>query len=569
MERTSTMQILRNTLVLGVVAGTAGCYTGLSRDHELAADSESAGSAGPGDSDGDDDLPPAPESIDEVGVSGIRRLTADEYDNTLRDILFDDTRTSVLLLPEDPRNPFDNDFTQQVASQALVEGADLLAADAVARLLAEPGRRDMVVGCTPSSPGDEACMRQFVETFGRRALRRPLTAEEVDVFLFGESGHDGAIGHSTADGDFYTGVDTFLRGILQDPEFLYRIEIGTPVQGESGVFKLGNHEIAARLSYFLWGSTPDDWLLDRADQGSLDAPETVREAAEHMLQDMRALDRIDRFHALWLGYEQMSFTGALADAMRAETKALIERVVFDERRLWQEIFTLDETFVDDTLAEHYGLPGPASPDGGWVSYDSGRRGLLSHGSFLSVGGKFSDTSPVQRGLLVRTRLFCQVIPSPPPDVDPDQEPSGAVCKAERYAVHSEGGCAGCHELIDPVGFGLENYDSQGRFRTHEPDNPDTPEDESQCEIDGDGRISGIGEFNGPAELGALAVDAGLLDACAVTQLYRFAMGRYELDQLDYAFIEQVLDRQDGEPFRFDDLLVEFVASEAFGYRREE
>lgn len=562
--------LMHRALVIGVVTSTTACYTGFDGSDGAVADTDAAGSSASGESaGGDDGLPPPPESEHEVGVNGMRRLTAEEYDNTLRDILFDDTRASVLLLPEDPRNPFDNDYTQQVASQALVEGADLLAADAVARLLDDPPRRDMVIGCMPDTPGDEACMRQFIETFGRRALRRSLQAEEVDQFLNGETGQGGALGHALADGDFYTGVDTFLRGILQDPEFLYRIEIGTPVQGDIGVFKLSDNEVATRLSYFLWGSTPDDWLLDRAEQGDLDEPADVREAAIHMLQDMRALDRIDRFHALWLGYEQMSFTGQLADAMKAETKALIERVIFDERRLWNELFTLDETFVDETLAAHYGLPAPTSPDGDWVPYDAGRRGLLSHGSFLSVGGKFSDTSPVQRGLLVRTRLFCQLIPAPPPEVDPDQEPSGAVCKVDRYAVHSEGGCAGCHEQIDPVGFGLENYDSQGRFRTHEPDNPDTPEDESECEISGEGRLSGIGDFSGPAELGQLAVEAGLLDACAVTQLYRFAMGRYELDQLDQAFISHVLERQDGEPFRFDDLLVEFVASEAFGYRREE
>src|SRR5690606_14979656 len=107
-----------------------------------------------------------------------------------------------LLLPEDPRNPFDNDYTQQVASQALVEGADLLAADAVARLLDDPPRRDMVIGCMPDTPGDEACMRQFIETFGRRALRRSLQAEEVDQFLNGETGQGGALGHALADGDF-------------------------------------------------------------------------------------------------------------------------------------------------------------------------------------------------------------------------------------------------------------------------------------------------------------------------------------------------------------------------------
>ncbi|HET6585137.1 MAG TPA: DUF1588 domain-containing protein, partial [Nannocystaceae bacterium] len=248
----------------------------------------------------------------------------------------------------------------------------------------------------------------------------------------------------------------------------------------------------------------------------------------------------------------------------------LERVVFDEQRPWFDIFRLDETFVNDTLAEHYGLPLPGSDTPEWVQYDSpDRRGLLAHGAFLSVGGKFNDTSPVQRGLLIRTRLFCQDIPPPPPDVDVDQAPVGAVCKEDRYANHRMGGCAGCHSQLDPVGFGLENYDAQGRYRSHELDNPDTPDDESQCVISGDGEIVGIGTFSGPAELGALAIDAGLLDGCVVKQLYRYAIGRQEIDVLDQAFIDAVVLAVGGGEFRLDDVLLQFVGTQAFGYRREE
>src|SRR5205085_48314 len=115
-------------------------------------------------------------------------------------------------------------------------------------------RRDMVVGCTPTGPGDEACMRDFVTRLGRRALRRPLTDDEIDQFLHGENGDDGIVDYAVEDGDFYTGVDSFVRTILQDPQFLYRVEIGDPVDGEPGVFKLNDFEIATRLSYFVWGS---------------------------------------------------------------------------------------------------------------------------------------------------------------------------------------------------------------------------------------------------------------------------------------------------------------------------
>jgi len=563
--------------VAALAWAVSGCYSGHGGNAD-AADGADAGSTGADDglddagsgSDTTDGTVPPPEDVNTVGFSGMRRLTANEYDNTVRDLLLGDEAQAELLLPNDPLTPFDNAYTAQIASQALIEGADLLAADAANRLLEEPARRDMVVGCVPASPGDEQCMTEFVTRFGRRALRRPLADDEIQVFLHGESGTDGAIEHAIADGDFYTGVDTFIRTILQDPQFLYRVELGAPVEGEPGVYKLNDFEVATRLSYLVWGSGPDDDLLDTAEAGGLGTPEEIRAAAATMILDPRAIDRIDRFHALWLGYAQMSFGGELAAAMRAETKALLERIIFDEQRPWHDVFRLNETFVNDTLAQHYGLPLPGSDTPQWVPYDRPERaGLLAHGSFLSVGGKFNDTSPVQRGLLIRTRLFCQDIPPPPPEVDPDQAPVGGVCKEERYAAHRTGGCAGCHEQIDPVGFGLENFDSQGRYRTNEPDNPDTVEDESTCVISGAGEIVGIGTFSGPAELQDLAIEAGLLNGCVAKQLYRYAIGRQEIDELDQAFIDHVVEGIGLGVFRFDDLILEFVATDAFGYRREE
>jgi hypothetical protein len=249
---------------------------------------------------------------------------------------------------------------------------------------------------------------------------------------------------------------------------------------------------------------------------------------------------------------------------------LLERIVFEEQRPWQDVFRLDETLVDDTLAAHYGLAPPGSDTPVWVPYDMPeRRGLLAHGTFLSVGFEQGDTNVVRRGLQVRRLLLCEDIPPPPPTVDVDAEPEG-VCKVDKSAQHAQGGCAGCHDLIDPVGFGLENFDSQGRYRTFEPDDPLTDVDESvECEIAGTGNLVGIGEFRGPAELAELAIDSGMLDACVVEQLYRWSTGRGELDELDLAFIERVATELEGGDFRFDELVLDFVGHEAFGYRREE
>lgn len=533
----------------------AGCYGGLNTM--------------PG-ADGGDDLParvpvdeggdePTADELGPVGPVGLRRLSAAEYDATLRDLLGADLVTSDLLLPVDPRAPYDNDYTLQMSSQALVEGADLLASDAAGAVIADPALRDAVVGCTPAGPDDADCLREFIGRFGRLALRRTLQPEEVERFMV-------VLDHGIEAGDFYVAVESALRVLLQHPELLYRVEFGTPVEGDDRLFRLRGTEVATRLSYLLWGSTPDPWLLDLAEDGGLDDPEGVQQAAIQMLEDPRARERVARFHALWMGYELLPFGPTLGDPMRQETQALIDRVIFDEGRPWQDLLRAEEAFVDQTLAEHYGLAWPGGTEPQWVDYgDTGRMGLLSSGSFLSVGGKFDDTSPTLRGLAIRTRLMCQEVPPPPPDVDVDEPPTAIdenACKEERYGVHSQGGCEGCHSLMDPVGFGLENYDAAGRFRATELDRPD-------CPISGVGTLDGQ-TFEGPAGLAQMLLDTPALGRCVSTQVYRFAMGRYELHPEDQDLLD-LLDEQVGttQDFDFDALLLDFVATDAFRYVRQE
>jgi hypothetical protein len=534
----------------------AGCYSGRGDYAGGDGDSEGGSGADSGTSDGDPAEPVDPVVLERVGVSGMRRLTASEYAATVRDLLGVEVDPA-LLLPEDWRQPFDNDFTTQVASQALIEGAELLASDVATLALASAASRSAVVGCEPADVVDAECFRSFVTAFGRRALRRSLTSDEIDRYT-------GLIAEAQESGDFYAAVDVALRAFLQHPEFLYRVEVGTPVPDAPGVFRLSDHELATRLSYFLWGSTPSTALLDLADAGQLHTPEQLDAAAASMLDDERARARVGRFHALWLGYEQLPHAPALADAMQAETQALIDRVVFDDVLPWQDLLRAEETFVDATLAEHYGLPAPAGA-GEWVGYgDSGRQGLLSHGTFLSAMAKVDDSSPTKRGILVRTRLMCQDIPPPPPDVNVDDtEPPEGVCKEQFYReTHAQGNCATCHNLMDPIGLGLENYDHRGVFRTVENDDP-------TCVISGEGSIDGT-PFSGPAELSDLLLDSGTLSQCVTRQLYRFAMGRSDLETLDEDFIGTIVDELGNTAdFDFGQLMVRFVADEAFALRREE
>jgi hypothetical protein len=539
-----------------LVLALGGCYRGKGDNGDAAGEGgsgESAGSAGTADTG---EVPPPPEEGG-VGIMGLRRLTRDEYDNTVRDILFDDTRPGSTLLPEDVADPFDNAWQGQNASAALIQSLEALSIDITSRLLTDPARMDMVVGCTPVAADDQECLESFIASFGRRALRRPLDPEELGRYA------DLANYWITEQNDFYAGVEVVIRTFLQDPEFVYRVEIGSETD-EPGVFALDDFEVATRLSYFVTGSTPDDELLDLAEAGMLSTPDDVRAAAEGLLADPRAGDRIDRFHALWLGYYKLPHAQELTTAMRTETRALLDEIIWNQQTSWIELFTQTGTFANDYLATHYGLPAPGTDEYVWVEYgDSGRQGLLSHGSFLSVAAKFGDTSPTQRGKLVRKRLFCQVIPPPPPDVNVDMPPVSpdSDCKYDRYEAHrSNGACAACHNLLDPVGFGLENYDQEGRWRATDNGLP-------ECTISGDGDVDGT-PFNGPSGLADILVEQNVLDGCVVDQVYEFAMG-HDVFEEDVRYVDDLETVFVDGGRRFDVLMLDLVSDPAFLYRREE
>jgi hypothetical protein len=283
------------------------------------------------------------------------------------------------------------------------------------------------------------------------------------------------------------------------------------------------------------------------------------------LADDRARAQLHRFHAMWLGYRGIPHEAALVQAFDQESKRLIDRVVFDEPQSYLGLFSFPQTYLTTFLAEHYGLPAPLG-DAGWVDYgDSGRAGILSHGSVLSAFSKFADTSPTQRGIFVQTRLLCNVIPPPPANVDVDQPPGEegeAVCKYDRYAAHrdSSTSCQGCHSQIDPVGFGLENYDIAGRFRDHDDGQP-------ECLIEGQGELPGHGTFHGPAELGALLVDSGVLDRCVVQQLSSFALGRALLDT-EAGMVDALRAGFESDGHSLTALIQNFVEADAFARRKE-
>lgn len=496
-----------------------------------------------------------------LGPSPVRRLSRDEYRQTVTDLLGIDADAFLDLIPPDAANPFDNDASSQTVSAAWIEGAKAVADRIAAALVAQPARVMAVLPCTPTGPADAACLKKFVEKTGSRFLRRPLLAEEVDRYT--------AVSQvSIADNNFLSGVELLVRVWLQNIEFLYRVEIGTPVAGTTDVVRLTPYETAARLSYLLWGSMPGPELVMHAAAGRLMTGADLRDTAQQMVADPRARVQMQRMHAMWLNYTRTPGTAAIAAALKQETDALVGKVIFDDNASWFDLFTSTTTFADDTLAKHYGMTGPGPGPAKWLPYDGvgDRKGILSHGAILSNGGKFGDTSPVQRGLWVRRRLMCQEIPSPPPElaVAVDSPPMGDtanVCKKVRYLAHSAGGCSGCHGSMDPIGFGLEAFDTQGQYRTTEPGRTD-------CPIDGQGAMGGDADaktFKGPGELATRLIESGRLEACFSENLMRFVRGRPSLPG------EPVSDDVMTERFREADhrvlpLLVDLASSEAFRYR---
>ncbi len=542
--------------------GLSGCYDGKGGGGG-GTDSMGTDAGDDGDDDGGSDGPTEdpPENVNLVPETMSRRMSRAELDNTLADLMGDDTEPARTYLSEEDFSPYDNDYNNQIVSRTLIESVEVLSQDVANRLIADPTRRAMVVPCTPSGPGDAACFQQAVETFGRLALRRPLSDDEVAAYMTLQEYSTENI--PEVDNDFYTGVALVISAIIQDPDFLYRIEAGTQTS-EDGVFKLNDYEIASRISYLLWGSTPDDQLLSDAEAGMLAEPESRADVIARVLDGERAKTQLYRYHAMWLGYRGIPHEQTLVDAFNQETTALIERVVFDQSTDYTELFTSSETYVDSMLADHYGLPQPAGA-AGWVAYEQDRAGILSHGSVLAAFSKFTDTSPTQRGIMIAERLRCMVLPEPPPTVDTDNPPGDPddpeACKEDRYlAIRAQESCDSCHQNMDPIGMGLENYDIAGRFRTADDGKPD-------CVISGQGELPGVGSFSGPAELAQRLLESGELEQCVNKQYMEYALGR-PLSPNDAELVDTSLEGFEANGYDFKQMMADYAIAEAFGFRRE-
>ena len=455
-----------------------------------------------------------------ASAAPLRRLTAAQYAQAVRDVLGPD-----LVLPTalEPDVPYAGLVALGVARTSVsawgVEQYEAAAFDLAEQLMADPARRGALVPCTPAGVVDAACAGAALTGLGLKLWRRPVSPAESEALV--------AIAGDAAQtlGDFHQGLKYAVSALLQSPSFLYRWELG-----EGGAF--GDYALASRLSFLLWNTTPDDALLAAAGRGELSTESGLAAQVDRLLASPRArvgvrsfftelyelyrLDDMVKDPNLFVHYDT-----ELGPAAREETLSVIEHLVFEEEGDFRDLLTTTRTYVDRRLAAVYQVRAPSRDGFAAVVLpeDGPRRGLLGHVSTLALHSHPEGSSAVLRGHFVRKVLLCGVIPPPPVNVNTAlPEPSAdAPTLRLRNRVHLElPECAGCHALMDPIGLGLENFDAVGRHRVKD----------NGAVIDPSGELDGV-PFEDPWALAGVVRDHPALPRCLVRNLYRYATGAEE------------------------------------------
>jgi hypothetical protein len=428
-----------------------------------------------------------------------------------------------------------------------------------------PSRRRILV-CQPAAPTEEdACAERILSALMRRAYRRPVTSDDLEKPLkfFRETrGEEG----------FEAGLEAALSAILINPQFLFRVEYD-PAGAPPGVaYRLTDFDLASRLSFFLWSSIPDDELLATAERGDLHRPAVLGQQVRRMLADPRSRALSSNFAGQWLHLRNLEsitpdlrlfpdFDDNLRQAFRKETELFFDSVRREDRSVLN-LLRADYTFLNERLARHYGIPHVQGSRFRRValSPESARGGLLRHGSVLTVTSYATRTSPVLRGKWVLENLIGTPPPPPLPDVPAlkDNTVSATLSVRERLAEHrAQPACASCHDLMDPVGFALENFDAVGRWRTLEEGEP----------IDSSGGLPDGSTFRGVSGL-----EQGLLNSPEVfvhtltEKLLTYALGR-GLEAYDAPAVRQIVREARARDFCFSSVIVGVVNSTPFLMRR--
>ncbi len=489
-----------------------------------------------------------------------RLLTRAELDRTLADLIGDTTAPAAAKLPAEPLvYGLDNNAKLNTANDAWVAAAFEVAETAAARAVKD--RKAQLVACTTH---DRACGVKFVTEFGRRAFRRTLTPAERSTMInffdrvFAKEGFDPAL-------------EQTLTVFLQSPQFLYRPEIGVRGIVPGAPAALEPTDLATKLSYFVWGSMPDDALLAAAENGELDTAEGLQKQAKRMLASPKAEAAASAFFSRFFTLDALArvekdavqfpmYTPALQTSWRRSMELYFGEVTKPGGTL-EGLLLTPALYVDGTMTMY---EPNASPTFQRIAMTSkGKSGVLAQPGLLARLASPDQASPVRRGVFVFDRLLCQALPLPPPELNitPPAPKPGATTR-ERFAEHgASAGCTGCHARIDPMGFGFEHFDGMGVWRDTEEGKP----------IDAKGAIVATrdaelrGEFDGVGELAAKLSKSKQVHDCVSSEWYRWALGRVEAES-DQCALDGVQKRFFDSKGSFEELQLAIIASDAFRYR---
>ncbi len=559
------------TLVTSACTGSIGDEEGrapgtLDADGDGVPDTVAASAAGgasalPGTAPGTAGTGAAATPIDArtPPAATLRRLTPAQYRNSVRDLVGIEPDVAALTSVP-PLSGLQAIGASSVSLAELdLEAFEKLADGLSAQLFADPATRTKLVGCDAQ---DSACAEGFVTGLGRRAFRRPLFDDERTRYL--------ALLHTATQmtGDGWLGLRVVSSALLQSPSFLYRVELGTPDPADTTRRVLDAYELASRLSFFLWNTTPDDALLDAAEAGALATSADVATQAQRLLDSPQAADAIEQLFADYLRLDALdtlvklpevypAATATLPAAMKQETLRSLRTLLFERDGDFRDALTTRTTFVDAELAALYDLPEPTGTGltltEVTLPVDSPRAGLLMQASFLATHAHPGRTSPTKRGKFIRENLLCQAVPAPPPDVNttlPDT--SDARTLREKLTEHrANAACAGCHALMDPLGLALEHFDGLGAYR----------ERDNGVEIDASGDLDGLPFSDARGLATALAADPRLAD-CFARTLLRYARGALETPS-EAPLIAELSSAFASSSYRVRELMQSVVTSDAF------
>jgi hypothetical protein len=427
--------------------------------------------------------------------------------------------------------------------------------------------RERIFVCKPTSAADEAtCAHTILSKLARRAFRRTVTDVDVKPLLaFYQRGR--------AEGDFDLGIEKALTAMLVSPNFLFRVEHDPKDSAPGSVFRIGDFALASRLSFFLWSSIPDDQLLDLAEQGKLKDSAVLQQQVRRMLDDPKSQALVDNFAGQWLYLRKLQisrpdpdvfpeFDDSLRQAFRTETSLFFQNVLREDRSVL-ELLDANYTYLNQRLAEHYGIPNVYGPQFRKVTMtDPNRGGLLGQGSILTVTSYPNRTSVVQRGKWILENLL-GTPPPPPPQVVPELIPHGKdgrqLTMREQMVQHrADPVCASCHSRMDPLGFALENYDGVGRWRDKDAGNA----------IDASGKLPDGSTFVGPAGLKKILItkDRDEFINTATEKLLLYALGR-GLEYYDQPAVRAISREAGKDDYRMSALIAAIVKSTPFEMRR--